>query len=178
MHGTVRDVAKATAELSVLPGASERLKLFKADLLKPDGFKEAMQASQMNVPLSGRNPLAGRGGGREGGGSTAGAGPRALRARVVELLPTLPELPQGCTVVFHTASPYNLKAGYGEQARKRLLEPAVLGTEHVLSACASARRQAALNPGGKSAAHHGAPCAAPCPVQARSTRWRRSSAWC
>ncbi len=45
VHGTVRDVAKATEDLSVLEGAKERLKLFKADLLSPDGFKEAAQVS-------------------------------------------------------------------------------------------------------------------------------------
>ncbi len=123
VHGTVRDVAKATAELSVLPGASERLKLFKADLLKPDGFKEAMQVRR-------RRKGVGRDGPRIIYPARGCAGDRAQ-------LPAAPTAapPQGCTLVFHTASPYINNAGYGEQAQKRLVEPAVLGTENVLSAC-------------------------------------------
>ena len=43
---------------------------------------------------------------------------------------------RGCEVVVHTASPFFLLGGDEEQARKRLLEPAVDGTREVLSACA------------------------------------------
>jgi dihydroflavonol-4-reductase len=42
---------------------------------------------------------------------------------------------QGCTVVFHTASPFVLSAGYGAAAQKNLIDPAVKGTENVLSEC-------------------------------------------
>lgn len=42
VHGTVRDVAKKTDHLLALDGASERLKLFSADLLKDGSFDEAI----------------------------------------------------------------------------------------------------------------------------------------
>ncbi len=39
---------------------------------------------------------------------------------------------QGCTVVFHTASPVSVGGVYGPQAQRELVEPAVQGTESVL----------------------------------------------
>ncbi|GFH27650.1 heme peroxidase-related protein, partial [Haematococcus lacustris] len=71
VHATVRNPGHegSVAHLKALPGAEQRLRLFKADLLAPGSFYEAVQ---------------------------------------------------GCTVVFHTASPFIATAGYGEQARKAL----------------------------------------------------------
>ena len=45
MHGTCRDPSRtdAVAHLTVLPGAAERLKLFKADLLAPGSFEEPVK---------------------------------------------------------------------------------------------------------------------------------------
>ncbi|KAG2451350.1 hypothetical protein HYH02_003954 [Chlamydomonas schloesseri] len=84
VHGTCRDPSRTdtVAHLTSLPGAAERLKLFKADLLSEGSFDEPVR---------------------------------------------------GCDYVIHTASPYIINVP-ASQVREKLLEPAVKGTEYVLSA--------------------------------------------
>uniref|UniRef100_A0A7S0RMX4 NAD-dependent epimerase/dehydratase domain-containing protein n=1 Tax=Chlamydomonas leiostraca TaxID=1034604 RepID=A0A7S0RMX4_9CHLO len=85
VHATIRDPSRAS-HLQALPGAAQRLKLFKCDLREPSSFDAAVA---------------------------------------------------GCSVVFHTASPFTVNVPAG-QVQERLLQPAVRGTEAVLGAASRA----------------------------------------
>lgn len=97
--------------LKRLPGAAERLVLFEADLLKPGSYQAAFQGCEVGSGEPLAPPCVAR---------------RPMRACYV------PDALLYVQCVFHTASPFvnHIKQALVEQ---QLLQPAVHGTENVLS---------------------------------------------
>lgn len=127
VHGTVRDPANAAkvAHLWAMPGAKDRLKLFK--VREREGMeRERMAAAARNCarafPLTPR-PL-------------SSPSPLLSQADLTDAAAFDAPL-AGCTAAIHTASPVIMAPPPGRE-RELLLDPAVKGTEAVLAAATRA----------------------------------------